>query len=225
MKQKLSILFFLVFISMVLRAQEEKLINDRFSNNSQFLFKKYQNADIKLKNGKFVNTNINYNVLFQQIWYEDSNKYYVVKEPNKIEYIALENHKLLVINGIIYEIIAHSSKYKILKHQKINYEPHKKNNGPYGTSTYTSAQQNVTSYFTQPSGVNKIESSSDLDVEIITNYYISDNDDNIYDLLKRKICRLFENKEDSIKKYFKQNKINLKNENDIIKLFKYIVTK
>ena len=205
-------------------AQEEKLINDRFTNSSQFLFKEYQNADIKLKNGKFVNTDINYNVLFQQIWYEDSNEYYIVKEPSKIEFIELENHKFLVINDIIYEIIAHSNKHKILKHQEINYEPHKKNNGPYGTSTYTSAQDNVTSYFTQPSGVNNIESSSDPDIEIITNYYISDNDDNIYDLSKRKIYHLFENKEDLIKKYFKQNKINLKNEKDIIELFKYIVS-
>jgi hypothetical protein len=226
MKQKLlPILIFLLFTSFLLPAQNDKLINDRFSNSSQFLFIEYLNADIKLKNGEFVNTDINYNLLFQQIWYEDNNQYFIVKEPNLIEYIELENYKYLVINSIIYEIIAHSNKHKVLKHQKINHEPHKKNNGPYGTSTYTTAQRNVTSFITQPSGVNKIKSNSDLAVDIITNYYILDNDDNIYDLSKRKLCHLFENKEESIKKYFKKNKISLKNENEIIELFKYIVSK
>ena len=224
MKQKLPILLFLLLASFVVHAQNDKLINDSFTNSSKFLFNKYINDDIKLKNGELTKTEINYNLFFQQIWYKDNSQYFVLKKMDKVEYLESENYKFLIVNKSIYQIIAHSSKYKILKSQEIDLETLNKSNGPYGTGTVGGSAKSLSSYITQSSGINNIKSNSDLEFDVITKYYISDNYDNIYNLSKRKIYRLFENKEESIKKYLKQNKISLKNENDIIELFKYITS-
>src|SRR6056297_971389 len=162
MKQKLTFLLLLLISSFsYLTAQDSVSLNDRFSNSAQFLFNDYQNADIYLKNGKITNTDINYNVFFQEIWYKDNNQYFVINEPNKIEYIEFANFNLVILNKKIYETIAYSNKYKILKHREINFESINQNNGVYGTSTTTASADYLTTYITRPDGINNIKSESE----------------------------------------------------------------
>ena len=226
MKQKLTFLLLLLLISSFsyLTAQDSVSLNDRFSNSAQFLFNDYQNADIYLKNGKITNTDINYNVFFQEIWYKDNNQYFVINEPNKIEYIEFANFNLVILNKKIYETIAYSNKYKILKHREINFESINQNNGVYGTSTTTASADYLTTYITRPDGINNIKKESEEKFELLNRFFISDNDGNIYNLTKRRLYRLFKNNKNSIKTYFKENNINLHNEKDIIDLFRYIVS-
>jgi len=225
MKQKLTFLLLLLISSFsYLTAQDSVSLNDRFSNSAQFLFNDYQNADIYLKNGKITNTDINYNVFFQEIWYKDNNQYFVINEPNKIEYIEFANFNLVILNKKIYETIAYSNKYKILKHREINFESINQNNGVYGTSTTTASADYLTTYITRPDGINNIKKESEEKFELLNRFFISDNDGNIYNLTKRRLYRLFKNNKNSIKTYFKENNINLHNEKDIIDLFRYIVS-
>jgi hypothetical protein len=228
MKQKLSfLLFYLICFQFNVSAQDSDLINHRFTNSSQFLFNDYINADIKFKNGKSINADINYNLFFQEIWYKKSDQYLILKETDQFDYIELENFTFLINNGIIYDNIVSSDKYIILKLQKIDSQSLNKNNGAYGMSTVTASTTSLSSYITNSSGVNRSDISkkeSEIEFDIICTYYISDNNGNIYSLTKRKLYSLFENKKDSIKKYIKANNISLRNEKDIIELFKYIVS-
>lgn len=225
MKQNLTfLLLLLISLNAHLTAQDSVSLNDRFTNSAQFLLNDYINADIYLKNGEITNTDINYNIFFQEIWYKNNNQYFVIDEPNKIDYIEFANFNLVIINNKIYETIAYSNKYKILKYREINFESINKNNGVYGTSTTTASADYLTTFITRPDGINNIKSESEKEFELLNRYYISDNKGNIHNLTKRRLYSLFKNDKDSIKTYFKENNINLQNEKDIIELFRYIVS-
>ncbi len=229
MKQKLTLLLFLlIFSHFNLSAQDSVSLNDRFTNSTQFLFNNYTNAYIHLKNGDVIKTDINYNVFFQEIWYKNNNQNFILKDLEKVEYIELENFNLFVLNKMIYETIAYSNKYKILKHREINSESVNKNNGAYGMSTVTGSTESLSNFVTQPTtGVNKVNEISNKDVEfdVINRFYILDcNNGNTYVIAKRKLYQLFKNNKNLIKNFIKENDIDLRNEKDIIELFKYIVS-
>lgn len=223
--KKLSFVFFLLFATL-LNAQNESLVNNQFTNQTQFLFNKYLDADITLKNGDFTITKINYNICFQEIWYQDGEKYLKLKDLEKIDLIETNNYKFLVINGLIYQNLLNSNGYKILKYREIDSQSAQKDNGGYGASTVTSSTKSITSYISQSNGINNVNSIDDSDIkfDLNTRYFIANKDGKLHSLTKRKLYKLFENKKALIKDYINNNDISLKDDKDIIKLFNYIAS-
>ena len=226
MKTKKNLIpLFLSLLSICTFAQTNDITNQKFTNSSQFLFNEFTNGDVYFKNGNITSEELNYNVFFQEIWFIRYNKSLILKNFDEINSVNINSSTFIMHKEKIYEEIFISNNLSIIKYRKINYESASNNKGAYGTSTETSATENWGNLVVKVAGVTKypnVQAENDIEFKMEIKYFIL-KENETYPLTKKKLFKLFPEKEEQIKNYIKDNKLSLLVDKDIIELFDNIL--
>jgi hypothetical protein len=195
-------------------------------SDSQFLFSDFQNATIYFKNGGIAKSLMNYNMLTGEMQFVDENKKDTLSltDSNDIRLITFGKRSFVYTAKGYSEILAEHNETALLVNRRIkmaNMEAY----GAYGTKTGTSFVSNVSSMTDNYLPRNKINMSTVSSITYtLTSIYLLQSGKKIYrGATEKNFQRVFnKQKKDAIKEYIKNENINLKNEEDIIKLFKFL---
>ena len=222
MKYILVILFCIV--SNLSFSQNDVECNERFTENTQYLFKKFVNSTVKFNDGVEIQANLNYNVIFEEMHFIDNDTIKALINTD-IKYVILDKIKFHYINNSFYQEEYCNKNYKLIKQYNPDMSNLNNNVGAYGTSTATLA----------PNKINELEASvivpdafgvvlDDNAKEIKTNpkYYIVDSKNNMIFPTKNKIYKLSQKSKSEIETFIKENKINLDKKDDLIAILDFI---
>lgn len=219
------VILIIVCFSISLSAQNNEIVNTKFTNSSQFLFNEFIEGDIYFKDGNTSSADLNYNVFFQEILFMKNEQSLVLNMLNDINSIKFDSFEFVVLNGGIFEQIIISNNYKVIKSRKIDYGSASNTKGAYGASTETSATEDWKYMVEKVSGVTyypNVQNEDDKEFKLVTRYYII-KDEELHTLTKKKLFKLFPEKGEPIKSYIKDNKLSLSVDKDIIELFDNIL--
>ena len=163
-------------------------------DGNKYYFKKNTKAKIILRGNKnSITAPVNYNYVDQV--FEMVNKDMILElDPSKIDGVQFENDYFTVYNGTFYKLITENENFSVLKF--------------------------VSVVLVKPDYVPGIEDKPNLryrrDDQMFT---LKDGKLRKFKLNKKTIISLFKNKESEVKKYFKSNKISIRDDEDLKLVF------
>ena len=208
----------------ILNAQE--YIQETPTANWPYLFKDFQNAKIKYKDGSETKSTVNYHLLNKELQFIREDIVFAAEKVSDIDRVVLSNGFVLVqANKLFYRLLG-EGKILLVESYKGNKNDLFETEGAYGSSTNTSAIKKENSvYYGGIPGVNfkslekgKTEGKT-FSVDIKKHFL---KDDKIYPANKKKLLEMFAEDADRVESLLKKNKIKFKKEEDLIKLLKLL---
>lgn len=179
-----------------------------------FAFKEYIDAEIHLKNGTFTTTKININLFTNDIFFMNgSNQVMVLGKPADIRKIIIGKDTWIPVDGVFGEIIHTKDTFSLVRVKQTKCNDIRKESG-FGGTTSTGSVKSVTS-FSQDNTTHVALSVGEYDFETTVSYFISTGS-KIANADSRGFKKIFPDKKKEIDLYLKENKVNFKNEDDMI---------
>jgi len=219
-------LLFIIFFSFFLNSfsQEKNCdINTQFTQNAQFLFNSFQKGIVVFENNTQTSAILNYNVLSNDIYYIDNEKFYVLS-PESIDHVFICNKKFYSYNNKVYELI-YNKKFQILVGREVSWEEFQGREGAYGAKSPNTVGTNLntldlTNISENQSYLVNLRDDEDKELTINLNFKIKYGN-NLYSTSKRSFYKIYPNHKKEIKQYIKDNNLNLNRKTDLIKLANY----
>ncbi|NVO11591.1 MAG: hypothetical protein HXX16_16635 [Bacteroidales bacterium] len=238
--RKLTVLLLLIQFTIACLGQEKinTVVSDKTKINlietlslkSQFLDTLFYSGRVYFSDGKSNIAQMNYSLLDNGIYFLDKQKRLLkMVGLDKIKNISYSKRFFYVINNEFYEQLFTSQNYSLLLKRKSVIKNNDEAKGPYGisletssTSSYSSISESYGKGTTLGENYNKPDKIN-VDITLNKYYYILYNDKltGIYKV--RDLMKIFPAKKDSIKAYMNDNKIDISNEQDFIRLVSFCV--
>lgn len=179
-----------------------------------FAFKEYKDAEIHLKNGTFTITRININLFTNDVFFMNSaQQVMVLGKPGDIGKIIIGENTWIPVDGAFGEIINTKDSLSLLRVKQTKCIDVRKESG-FGGTTSTGSVKSVTS-FSQDNTTHVALSVGEYDFETSVSYYLSMGSKTVNADL-RGFRKQFPDQKKEIDLYLKENKVNFKNESDLI---------
>lgn len=220
----LALISALFLMNHSLNAQNDSLVNNRYTLKSQYLLNRFFEGEVVLKNGLKINKNLNYNTFTEEIYYFQNNQLFEIGNKVDIESINIYNFKFCYINNKYFIELYKNKNLQILRKITI-LEKNDKRVGSYGVNTETTAVSKVNVLDKGYLGslqVNIVD-ENEPEYKVMNDYFIF-YDNKIYDLKSKYIKKIFSDKFEKIEVFIKENNIELNKETDIVKLFDFILS-
>ena len=212
-KTPLMLLFVIVticFTDIKLQAQNEaELIA------SHYVFPAFSIATVKMKDGNIGKAMMNYNMLTEEMIFENDGIMLAVDSLNSIDTIYLESRQFVPHNKMFYEVLVIAPVSLFMQH-RCNLIQAGSPSG-YGGTTETGAATSRSS-LTNSGRAYKLTLPSEYHVTYATQLWIRKDDIFYKANTNRQIMKIFPEKSKDIKQIIKQNKLDLKNADDLILL-------
>lgn len=195
--------------------------NDQSRPLPQFLFKQFVKGVIKMKTGTSYSALLNYNMVSEEFIFDQKGTYMALDKPEEIDTVFLQGTKFIYMNKCFAEI-AYKGKITILYQHKSHYAPIPSTTA-YGMTSQTAGPTKVLTI----QGGNQIRTLDLPDNVTISPddiYWVQKNGNLNKFTSERQFIKIFPENSDKLKEFFKQNKIDLKAIQDIIKLGNYCDT-
>jgi len=213
----------LICFSFSVKAQvyRKKIVHsgERISDLSYYLFPSFTDAKVKLKTGGSLSSKMNFNLLICEMQFiNPGNDTLVVSNPENVDSILFNSNAFFFDKGY-YEILGSANSVKLAVLRKVSYEPIKigalgiPDNSGAGIQSYTS----VVTY----TGERKLVMNEDVEITSETAYFLISDSAEFNKANKSAFIKAFPGKEENIRAYQKQNKIDFNKEADLEKLFKF----
>jgi hypothetical protein len=207
------ILLVLLIIEMKLTAQ-----TDSIANLPQFLFPDFTIGVIKLKTGEIVTASMNYNTLTEKMTFNDNGTLSDLNKPEVVDTILLQNKKFIFNVNAFYEVLVNEPVSLYIQHKSDLKSTGRQ--GAYGTTSQTVG----------PTSIPKLYGTKNTyDLKIPENYTVVPSPvywvriNNVMHsfLTERQFLKIFTGKEEEIKIFIKQSELNIKKQDDLIKIVYY----
>ena len=181
----------------------------------QFLFPGFTKSLVKMKDGRDLVATINYNMVDEEMIFDQKGIYMALEKPQEIDTIYLQNRKFVPVDKSFYEVLN--------KGQITLFIQHKSRYSPVGSTTaygMTSKTLGPTAVRTIQGGnqVRQLEVPDNVTVSPATVYWVRINGEMNKFTTDRQFMKLFPELEDKLKEFFKNDKIDIKSREDLIKL-------
>ena len=210
MRVSLILALFFLF-SVVSNAQENQ--ENKVATRSFYLLPDFKEARILFKTGLEKNAVFNYNVVTEEMVYNNQGEFMALEMPG-IDTIYLAGKKFIPFGKIFYEVVSAPPALLFVRH-------HSKliNRGKpvgYGGYSQTAATTSLTSVTTNGTFY-KLEVPAEFDLNDITSILIS-RGKQFYEINNtRQLLKAYPEKKAVIKDYVKEHKIDYNNPEDVIK--------
>jgi hypothetical protein len=209
--------------SFSLKAQvyRKKIVHagETISDRSYYLFPSFTDATVKLKTGGSLSSKMNFNLLICEMQFiSPGNDTLVISNPENVDSILFSNNAFFFNKGY-YEILSSANAVKLAVLRKVSYEAIKI--GALGLPDHSGTGiQSDTSVVTY-TGERKLVMNEDVEITSETAYFLITDSEAFNKASKAAFIKAFPEKEELIRDYLKQNKIDFNKEADLEKLFKF----
>jgi hypothetical protein len=222
MKLLVSILFIISVSITPLMGEVKKSPN--VTDKWPYLYNDFVVGTLYFNQVKSIQASFNIDLVNQKIvYFEDDELIRVVNEALRVDSLILGESHFEYDDGYVYEVLQGDGSRALLKRIRVDLEAAKRGSGGgYGTGTSTDATTNITSvdasvHVGLPYNVVVLERDKGVSFKLITGYYLS-NGKELLRVSKRSFRDVFNDRD--VNSIIKENKLKLRNEDDLITLFK-----
>lgn len=191
-------------------------------DNSEIVSKHYVlpafvKGSVLMKSGKTQTAVINYNMITEEMIFENGSTRLAMNNLEKIDTIYLDSMKFVPHNKIFYEVLI-NDKIPLFKKHKSNLLQSGTPAG-YGGTSETSATTSI-SILAGSGALYKLQLPKEYHVKDASQFWISkDNTESIVTNQKQ-FLKIFPEKSKELEQFIKQNKLNVRKQDDLIILIK-----
>jgi hypothetical protein len=204
----------LLFFPVVLSAQDTQS-----KPLPQFLFPEFSDGVTVMKDGKRFTSSLNYNMADEIMISHVNGVYRYATRSNDIDTIILQSRKFIPVAKAFYEVLA-SGPVTILLQNKCLITPRGANVG-YGAKSRSVGPTEYKRFEFNSTDVVKIELPENVDVTPASVYWVRKDNDMVKFMNEKQFLKIFPAEEARLKAYIKENHLNLKVREDVMKLGKF----
>jgi hypothetical protein len=218
MKRYLLITSLLCFFIVIASTFQMSAQTDQKRDLPQFVFEKFTKGIVKMKAGNKYVANINYNMVDEEMIFEQKGNYLALENIKDIDTVYIQNRSFVPVGEAFYEVIAAGKATFFIQHKS----RYSKEGTPtaYGITSPTNSSVKVTSV----KGANSFRS-----LEVPENTTVNAASVNWVNMNgtmekingEKAFLKVFPEKETELKAFIKTNKISFKSREDLIKLGNY----
>lgn len=184
-----------------------------------YVFNEFNPGTVKMKSGETYSQILNYNILTNEMIFNNSGKYLAIASPENVDTIYISNRKFIPLNNKFYEVLVNSSMSLLLEFTSSISEPG--TSIGYGGTSTTTASTSFKSF---------VNSGGAYDLKLPDGFKVVPG--YVYWVLKngqlekvgsvKQLIKIFPDKKDIINDAVKKNDLKLSKREDIITLIKLI---
>jgi len=198
---------------MQVTAQPDSLIS-----RSQFLFPDFSRSVVKLKTGKIITAMMNYNTITQKMTFSQNGTLSDLNKPEVVDTILIQNKKFIFYKNEFLEVIVNARVSLFIQHKsdlKSSGRP-----GAYGTTSHTLGPTSVSKLYSDNKGYD-LNVPENFSVVQSPWYWMKINNTMSRIDSERQFLKLFPKNVEEIKQFIYKSDINIKKQEDLIKLVTY----
>jgi hypothetical protein len=210
---KVSIIFSLlsgILVPLNTNAQSDSLVLA-----SQFLLKKNSDARVILKNRTMQNARMNYNLLTEKMVFEQGGKLLDLINTQDVDTVYFRNMKFIPGENFFLEVILEAEIPLFFQYKGELMPPGKP--AAYGGTSQTTAITSISTIFNDSRSYN-LTLPSDYTVRLSTVCWVRTSTGMQKFISEKQFLKIFKSGEPQIREYLKNNKINFKKRDDLVKL-------
>ena len=215
MKRIFSLLILSLFV-FVANSQEQKVAV------THYIFPEFTKGVILMKTGLKNEASLNYNSLTEEMIFENKGTKLALGQLEQIDTVYILKRKFIPLNGKFLELILHSSADLFAEHKCKLVDPGTP--AGYGGTSQTAA---TTTYSKLLSGGQaydlKLPESIETNPSIV--YWLKKDSELTRFLSVNQLSKIFKDKSDEFKKYTKEHRVSLNNQQSLIDLVRFLSTK
>jgi hypothetical protein len=190
---------------------------DSIENLPQYLYPNFAKSMVKLRTGERLTAILNYNTVTEKMIFYQNGSLMTLTKPETIDTVFLHNSKFVFYENVFYEVLLSAPVSLFIQHKSDLVSPGKP--AAYGTPSETAGSTSISKLYNDKAYNLKLPES--YKVTPVPAYWIRNNNVMQKFSSERQFIKLFPTKVDDIKKYIDKAKINIKNQDDLIKLVTY----
>jgi len=184
----------------------------------QLLFPGFAKGIVKMKTGNKYTASLNYNMVDEEMIFDQKGVYMVLDKPEEIDTVYMQNRKFVPVEKAFYEVVVNGPVSLYIQH-KSRYAPVGSNTA-YGLTSQTLGPTAV-STVRVGNQVRILELPENVKISPATVYWVRRNNEMNKFLSERQFLKIFPEYEIEIKEFIKQNKLDLRLREDLIRLGNY----
>lgn len=168
-----------------------------------------------MKSGKTFSTVLNYNMVDEEMVFDQNGVYMVLDKPNEIDTVFLQNRKFIPVEKAFHEVLVTGSVSLYIQH-KCRWSA-VASKSAYGMTSQTNAS-NAVSTMHSGNQVRNLEVPDNLTVSPANIYWIKIKNEMHKFTSERQLLKLLPEIENDLKDYLKKNKLNLRKKEDVFQI-------
>jgi hypothetical protein len=185
----------------------------------QFLFPVFSKGIIKMKDGRTMTAILDYNMVDEEMVFQQGNVYMVLNKPEEIDTILLQNRKFVYVDKAFYEIIVKGRVTLFIQHKGRYTEVSTPT--AYGMKSPTNATINITAA-KAGNQTRQIEPPDNVKVSPAIVYWAKINGVMNKFTSERQFLKLFPESENKLKEFIKKSGIDIKSREGLFQLGNFL---
>jgi hypothetical protein len=190
---------------------------DSIENLPQYLYPNFTKSIVKFKTGGSITAILNYNTVSEKMIFYQNSAMLTLKNPETVDTIFMLNAKFVFNKNVFYEVLLNSPVSLFIQHKSNLISPGKP--AAYGGLSETASSTSIS----------QLNNDNTYNLKLPENYKVIPSPvfwvriNNVMQRFssERQFLKIIPSKEDEIKKFIKNSNINIKKQNDLIKLVTY----
>jgi hypothetical protein len=189
--------------------------SDKAKSLPQFLFPQFSKGILKMKDGRALTATLNYNMLDENMVFEQNGVYMIIDKPGDIDTVSLNNSRFVYFDKVFYDVVCKGNVAIFIEH--------KCRLSPAGSATaygMTSKTLGPTAVWSMQSGnqFRNLDLPSDVAVSDATVYWVKTDGKMTKFQNEKQFTKIFPGSEEMIKDFIKKSGINIKTADGLAKL-------
>lgn len=185
----------------------------------QYTFDAFVPGTVKMKSGETYQQNLNYNIITNEMVFEDNGKYTAIADPANVDTVYINDRKFIPLNNKFYEVLVGGNLPLLYESTASVTEPGVSTG--YGGTTTTSAASSYQSLLRDGSAYN-LKLPEGYNVIPKHEFYIMKSGKLEKAGSEKRLAKLFPDKKDQIRDFVKNNKTDFSKREDVAELVKQI---
>jgi hypothetical protein len=198
-------------------------IIDYFPQRERYRYPAFIDGIAVFKGGTYTESRFNYNVLYGAMEFIQKGDTLAIANANQIKMVIIETDTFYFDNGYL-EVLFSNGSCKLALKDYVKIVDTKKQ-AAYGMTSSTGSITSYSSISSSPGSFYKLVVNDDLVVRKEKEYYLYTPENGFLLFKKSNLMQSFPGKEDEIKQYLKQNKVDFGRESDLMDLMKFLASK
>jgi hypothetical protein len=188
---------------------------------SVYSYPEFTEGTILSNDGKIASALLNYKRLSGQILFINSKGDTLeFSDPGSFRYVAISEDTFYFFDKAYLKLISHYNSANLYKKEKIEYNG-KEKKGAYGGYSSTSAANSIDK-ISDENDLKKIAVDENTLYVSSSRFYLRGAAGKYYPAVKKNFVKMFPQKEKQLNNYLANNKVNYRDENDLLRLLDYL---